>query len=224
MTVILVLVTFSIFILLDWVLNRRKSPQVAVALSHAAAARVTDQSFVEGFLVPENLSYHPGHSWAMNERRNLVRVGLDDFAAALAGHVERIELPKPGQWIRQGQKIWSLFRDGEKTEMVSPTEGEVIEINAEAAANPELLRKDPYGKGWLALIHVPDEESTTRNLVPKGLVRSWMREAVSRLYAQQPQLAVGPVAADGGLPTEDLLAGLPDANWRQVTGEFFLTA
>lgn len=223
MTVILVLVTFSIFILLDWVLNRRKSPQVAVAPAHAAAARIADQSFVEGFLVPEHLSYHPGHSWSLQERRNLVRVGMDDFASAIAGHVERIEVPKPGQWIRQGQKIWSLFRDGEKTDMVSPTEGEVIEINAEAVANPELLRKDPYGKGWLALIHVPDEESTTRNLVPKGLVRSWMREAVGRLYAQQPQLALGPMAADGGLP-EDLLAALPDANWRQVTGEFFLTA
>jgi glycine cleavage system H lipoate-binding protein len=220
MTVILVLVTFSIFILLDWVINRRKAPQVAVAPAYTA--RSLDQSYVEGFLVPEQLSYHPGHSWAMQERRNLVRIGMDDFAAALAGHVERIELPKPGQWIRQGQKAWSLYRDGEKTEMVSPTEGEVIEINPEVAANPELLRKDPYGKGWLAMVHVPDEESTTRNLVPKGLVRSWMREAVGRLYARQPQLA-GAVAADGGLPTEDLLAGLPDANWRQVTGEFFLT-
>jgi glycine cleavage system H protein len=221
MTVILVLVTFSIFITLDWVVNRRKAP-LAATVPARTAPRFLDQSYVEGFLVPEQLSYHPGHSWAMQERRNLVRIGIDDFAAALAGHVERVELPKPGQWLRQGQKAWSLFRDGEKTEMVSPTEGEVVEINPEVAANPELLRKDPYGKGWLALIHVPDEESTTRNLVPKGLVRSWMREAVGRLYSLQPQLA-GAVAADGGLPTEDLLASLPDANWRHVTGEFFLT-
>ena len=221
MTVILVLVMFSMFILLDWVINRRKAPQAVAA--RAQVALQLDQSYVEGFRVPEELSYHPGHSWAMRERRNLVRIGMDDFAAALAGRVERVELPKPGQWIRQGQKVWSLFRDGQKTEMVSPTEGEVVEINPEVAAHPELLRKDPYGKGWLALIHVPDEESTARNLVPKGLVRSWMRESVGRLYARQPQLA-GEVAADGGLPTEDLLAGLPDADWRQVTGEFFLTA
>lgn len=221
MTVILVLVTFSIFILLDWVINRRKVPQVAGARAQTVSP-LLEPAYVEGFLVPEQLSYHPGHTWVMQERRNLVRIGVDEFAAALAGHVERVELPKPGQWLRQGQKAWSLVRHGEKAEMVSPTEGEVIEINPEVTAHPELLRQDPYGKGWLAMIHVPDEESTARNLVPKGLVRSWMREAVGRLYARQPQLT-GAVAADGGLPAEDLLAHLAEANWRQVTREFFLT-
>jgi glycine cleavage system H protein len=222
MTVILVLATFLLFILLDWVINRRKAPQVATAPAHTVSP-LLEPSYVEGFLVPEQLSYHPGHSWALRERRSLIRVGMDEFATALAGHIDRIELPKPGQWIRQGQKAWSLFRDGQKTEMVSPAEGEIIEINPEVIANPELLRKDPYGKGWLALVHVPDEESTSRNLIPAGLVRSWMRDAVGRLYARQPQLA-GAVAADGGLPMEDLLGGIPDANWRQVTSEFFLTA
>ena len=133
MTVILVLVTFSIFIGLDWVINRRKAPQVAPVHAHSGSIAL-DQSYVEGFLVPEQLQYHPGHAWAMQERRNLIRVGMDDFAAALVGRVERIELPKPGQWIRQGQKTWSFFRDGEKTDMVSPTEGEVIEINQRSAA------------------------------------------------------------------------------------------
>ena len=222
MTVILVLATFLIFILLDWVVNRRKATQTATLPAQALPATL-EPAYVEGFLVPEQLSYHPGHSWAMRERRNLMRVGVDEFAAALAGHLDRIELPKPGQWIRQGQRAWSLFRDGEKAEMVSPTEGEIVEINSEVVADPGLLRRDPYGKGWLALIHVPDEESTNRNLVPAGLVRNWMREAVSRLYARQPQLA-GAVAADGGLPTGDLLEGVPDANWKRVTSEFFLTA
>jgi glycine cleavage system H protein len=106
--------------------------------------------------------------------------------------------------------------------MVSPAEGEIVEINPEAAAHPELLRKDPYGKGWLALIRVMDEETTARNMVPPRLVKSWMREAIGRLYALQPQLA-GAVAADGGLPCSDLLADLPDANWRRLTAEFFLT-
>jgi len=223
MTVLLVLATFLVFIVLDYALNRRK----AMATVPAQAANVVPApmggDFVDGFLVPDNVSYHAGHSWLLRERKNVVRVGADEFAAALAGKIERIELPKPGQWIRQGQRLVALFRDGQKTEMVSPTEGEVMEVNSEVLGNPTLLRQDPYGKGWLLSVHVPDEENTGRNLLPKMLVREWMSEAVSRLYARQPQIA-GSVAADGGRPAEDLLAALPDADWREVTGEFFLTA
>ena len=223
MTVILVLVTFLVFIVLDYLLNRRKAVATVAADATEPAPIPAAAGFVDGFHVPEHLSYHPGHSWLVRERKNVVRVGADEFAAALAGKVEHIELPKPGQWVRQGQKIVAFFRGGEKAEMVCPTEGEVLEVNAEALANPAIVRSDPYQKGWLLSIHVPDEESTSRNLVPKGLVSQWMRESVERLYAHQPALA-GAVAADGGRPSDDVLAGLPDKSWKEVTGEFFLTA
>jgi len=223
MTVLLVLTTFLVFIVLDYFLNRRKAIVTVGAEGPQLVPAQMGGDFVEGFHVPERLSYHPGHSWLVRERKNVVRVGIDEFAAALAGKVERIELPKPGQWIRQGQRILAFYRDGEKTEMVSPTEGEVLEVNSEVLANPTMLRHDPYEKGWVVSVHVPDEENTSRNLVPKGLVREWMREAVTRLYAHQPALA-GAVAADGGRPAEDLLASLPDKSWKEVTGEFFLTA
>ena len=222
MTVILVLATFSVFIVLDYFVNRGKVMNtVAVSAPYAVPAQLGGD-YVEGFHVPQTVSYHSGHSWLVQERKNVVRVGADEFAAALLGKIERIELPRPGQWIRQGQKALSFYRDGQKTEMVSPTEGEVMEINSEALKNPAILRQDPYGKGWLVAVHVPDEENTSRNLVPKGLVREWMREAVDRLYARQPALA-GAVAADGGRPAEDLLAGIPEVNWTEVTSEFFLS-
>jgi glycine cleavage system H protein len=223
MTVVLVLVTFLVFILLDWALNRKKAVQTAPAPSPATASPAMAPAYVEGFLVPEEMAYHPGHGWALRERRNLVRVGVDEFAAALIGRAEKIEIPKPGQWVRQGQKVWSFYREGEKTEMVSPTEGEVVEINADVLRDPSLLRTDPYGKGWLATLHVPDEENTARNMVPAHSVRSWMRESVERLYSLQPRLA-GAVAADGGRPADDLLAGMPNADWKKTTAEFFLTA
>ena len=223
MAAILVLATFAVFILVDWLLSRHKAPQVKPAVAKPEVAVATGlQSVVQGFLVPEDLRYHPGHTWVMQERRNQERIGLDEFAAALAGRVEKIDLPRKGHWIRQGQKIAALYRNGQKTELVSPTEGEVVEVNEEVLNNPALLRQDPYGKGWLASVHVPDEEGITRNLVPRNLVKGWMRDAVERLYALQPRLA-GAVAADGGRPAEDLLAGIPEVNWQEVTSEFFLT-
>jgi glycine cleavage system H protein len=222
MTVVLVLACFLVFIVVDYLLNRRRAIQTVSGEATHAAAAALGADYVDGFLVPRNVSYHSGHSWLVRERKNVVRVGADEFAAALAGRIDKIELPKAGQWIRQGQKAFAFVRDGQKTEMVSPTEGEVMEVNAEALSNPALLRQDPYGKGWLMSVHVPDEENTGRNLVPQRLVGEWMREAVERLYARQPSLA-GAVAADGGRPAEDLLAALPGTNWKDVTSEFFLT-
>jgi glycine cleavage system H protein len=224
MAAILVLATFAIFILIDWILSRGRVPhQARLAAAAPEPAGFSGHRMVEGFLVPEEVQYHPGHTWVQQERRNLERVGVDEFGAALAGAIEKIELPRKGQWIRQGQKAITVYRGGEKIELVSPTEGEVVKVNEDLVNNPALLRQDPYGRGWAVVVNVPDEESVSRNLVPPGLAPAWMRDAVNRLYALQPQLA-GAVAADGGRPAGDLLAGIAGVSWRQVAGELFLTA
>ena len=125
MTVLLLIASFLTFALIDYLLNRKKALAIAPEETFATAAPAHD--YVEGFLVPEDIRYHPGHTWVYQERQGLARVGADEFAAALSGKVDAIELPKPGQWIRQGQKIVTLARNGDKTEMVSPIEGEVAE-------------------------------------------------------------------------------------------------
>ena len=221
MAVILVLCTFLVFIVIDTILSRRKAAlPVAIRTEEEKAEPIG--SFVEGFLVPEQLRYHAGHSWLLRERKNVMRVGVDEFAAALLGRVEKLELPKPGHWVRQGQRALGFLRGDQKAEMVSPIEGEVVEVNAEVLNDPSLVRKDPYGKGWLMTVFAPDEESTVRNLLPANLVHGWMRDAVQRLYGMQPELA-GAVAADGGRPAEDLSAAFPTKHWSELTAEFFLT-
>ena len=151
MTVVLVLVTFLTFIVLDYFLNRKKALSPVAASERAAALVPVGGDYVSGFHTPEQVSYHPGHTWLVQERKGVVRMGADEFAAALAGRIEKIELPRPGQWVRQGQKVLSFYRNGEKTEMVSPTEGEVMAVNSEVVNNPALVRSDPYGKGWLLI-------------------------------------------------------------------------
>jgi glycine cleavage system H protein len=222
MTVILVLMIFAVFISIDYLRNRNKVPQIALEERPVAVAPMQLGAVVEGFHVSERLRFHTGHGWALRERSRLARVGVDEFGAALLGGVDRIELPKPGHWVRQGQKALSFYRNGEKAEMVSPVEGEVVEVNPDVLKDPSLLRKDPYGRGWLMAVHVPDEESVLRNLLPVHLVKEWVRESAERLFAKQPQLA-GRVMADGGRPIETLAAGLPSSSWKDLTEEFFLS-
>src|ERR1700693_1022022 len=115
MTVLLVLFTFVTFLLIDYFRTRKTvahpAPEFSAAKGDGAVPRL-QPALVGGFEVPENLRYHPGHTWALSESPNLVRVGLDDFASKLAGKVDSINLPQRGQWIRQGQKMCMVHRDG----------------------------------------------------------------------------------------------------------------
>ena len=175
MTVVLVLSTFLIFVFLDYLLNRQPVP-LAEAEAEPAKLPELEPDFVGGFLVPETVRFHPGHSWLARERRNLARVGVDELAAALAGRIDRVELPRPGQWIRQGQKTWAFHRNGDKAEMVSPAEGEVVEVNREVLADPSLVRKDPYGRGWMILIG-PRDPGERANLMTAAQYGAFVAES-----------------------------------------------
>lgn len=171
---------------------------------------------------PENLRYHPGHTWALSESPSLVRVGMDEFAAKLTGKIERITLPQRGQWIRQGQKLWTLHRDGTSVDMVSPIKGRVADFNKAAVRDPELARKDPYGEGWLVSVQSPDAKANFRNLLGGALARWWTEESASRLQRKMP-MALAALAQDGGVAIDNLAAQIPDKDWADLAKEFFLS-
>ncbi|MBI3645814.1 MAG: glycine cleavage system protein H [Acidobacteriales bacterium] len=221
MTVILVLLTFATFLLIDHFYSRKRvvTQPVLMAAKREAMPR---PGVVSGFQVPENLRYHPGHTWALNESPSLVRVGMDDFASKLIGKVERIMLPQRGQWIRQGQKIATIFRDGAAVDMVSPIEGSIADVNDSVARDPMLARKDPYGEGWLVTVQSPDAKTNFRNLLGGALARWWTEESASRLQRKMPQM-MGALAQDGCVAMENLTDQIPDKEWTAVAKEFFLS-
>lgn len=223
MTALLVVLTIAVFLTIDYFKSRKRVPLTQAAIpARAVAPEAPPTEIVSGFQLRPNLRYHPGHTWALRESPTLVRVGIDDFAARLIGKVEGIVLPKPGQWVRQGQKILAVLRDGSKAELVSPVEGEITQVNDQLAQKPEVLTTNPYGEGWLMNVVSPDSETNFRNLLGGSLARHWLAEAASRIHAKIPALA-GAVAQDGGLAMPDLSAQLPDQEWASLAREFFLT-
>jgi glycine cleavage system H lipoate-binding protein len=227
MTVLLVLLTFAAFLVIDHFHSRNRvvlqpALELAPTQREALMPAKLQPSLVGGFQVPDNLRYHPGHTWALSESPSLVRVGLDDFASKLTGRIEKITLPQRGQWIRQGQKIWTIHRDGHSVDMVSPIEGSISEINESALANPELARKDPYGEGWLVTVQSPDAKTNFRNLLGGAMARWWTEESAGRLQRLMPA-AMGALAQDGGVAVDNLLAQIPEQDWEKTVRQFFLT-
>jgi glycine cleavage system H lipoate-binding protein len=218
MAVILVLATFLVFIVIDFVLTRKKktAPVSKEQLKPGAVPMLSSAS-IEGVPVPDQMRYHPGHTWLFEERPQLARVGVDALAARVIGPVEKIEVPKTGRWVRQGQKAFTFVSGVEKVELVSPVEGEVVEINQAVLKDPALAAKDPYGNGWLVKVTVPERETVGRNLLPQSLVRTWMKDEVRRVRAAQPQLAQVAVMGGGTVNTT-----AHDNSWRQLTNDLFL--
>lgn len=222
MTVTLVVLTFAIFILIDY-FRRRKRVKVTDARMPMRGEPVTrtQSEYVCGFRLPAHIRYHPGHTWALRESPTLVRVGMDDLAGRFIGPAEGISFPKRGTWIRQGQKVFTVLRNGSKVDLVSPIEGEVTTVNETVAKDPSLPGIDPYGEGWLLTVVSPDAETNFRNLLGGNLARQWMTEAANRLRANVPALA-GAVAQGGGTVVSDSSIQPGDQTWSELARELFL--
>jgi glycine cleavage system H lipoate-binding protein len=223
MTIILMLTMFAIFLTIDYFMKRGKVTVEERETASVPAGVQALPTYVAGFDLPANRNYHQGHTWAQQESPTLVRVGLDDFGARLAGKVDSIILPKRGQWIRQGQKFATLMRDGQKVELVSPVEGEVTNVNDALLLDSSLTNTDPYGKGWFVSVVSPDLQTNFRNLLNGTLARKWMAEAASRLQTRMVPAYAGALAQDGGLAVHDLTVQMPTEKWGEITREFFLT-
>ena len=222
MIALLVILTFLAAVLIDHLLNRNPIPiQLAEAPQEAAPRPRLVPAVVAGFALPDNLRYHPGHTWAVSESKDLVRVGIDDFAAKIGGALTRIDVPERGQWIRQGQKIIAMHHDGRELDLVSPVEGTIVDVNRKALDNPALAKSDPYGDGWLLTVNSPDAPTNFRNLLGGTLARRWMDDAASRLRAfVMPTPAL--VAQDGGVVVDSVVDQLPDTDWESMKKELFL--
>jgi glycine cleavage system H protein len=223
MVVLMVFLTFALCIGIDYILNRRERAMVPATVKAVKRGPAVFEatSVVEGYQVPEGLRYHPGHTWAWVEDGDTVRVGMDDFARRLVGKVSKIELPRVGEMVRQGAAGFKIHRNGLQTELVSPIEGEVVEVNAEALANPGSIHDDPYGKGWLYAVRTPDVKRAINNLIPANMVSAWMGSA-ARALRFKVHNRVGLAYQDGGEPVEDVVAELGEERWNELTREFLL--
>ena len=96
------------------------------------------------------------HEWVDLEENNIVRVGITDHAQALLGDIVFVELPTLKKIVKKGQEICVLESVKAAADVYSPLSGEIIELNSELNATPDLINSDSYGKGWLFRIKITD--------------------------------------------------------------------
>jgi glycine cleavage system H protein len=223
MSILFVLLTFLLIITVTYF--RRPAGEVLQAQPEASN-RVRNSApvmtKVAGFEIPTGYSFHPGHTWVCDEGRQNARVGMDAFAAQLFGKIDRIETVELNRWVRQGQKLWTVTREGKSVDMLSPIEGVLVSLNHQVIKNPEMLNADPYKEGWVCVVKSPDMVTNLKNLIQGPLVAPWMQNTLSRIGALTQQFAPSR-AQDGGVPVNGLLMQMDPATQERIVKEFFLT-
>jgi len=106
-------------------------------------------------IVLPDLKYTKDHEWVKVEG-NLARIGITDHAQTELTEIVFVELPGAGKEVKAGDVLGNVESVKTVSEVFSPVTGAVSESNGKLADSPELLNKDPYGQGWVAVIEMSD--------------------------------------------------------------------
>jgi glycine cleavage system H protein len=104
---------------------------------------------------PENLKYTTDHEWIRVEGQ-FGWVGITDYAQSELGDVVYVELPAAGVKVEKGKSFGTIEAVKAVSDLFAPIAGEVVEINTEMKDHPEVVNKDPYGKGWMVKVMITD--------------------------------------------------------------------
>jgi glycine cleavage system H protein len=214
----LLVISGLLFFTFFWRFLRR--PAVAVYREFANFVPTISDWF---HLPQEGMYFHQGHSWAMPEGDNVVKVGIDDFAQKLVGKIDAIKFPQVGSQVAQGEKAWSLQVGSKSIDMLSPVDGKILDINENLLSSPEGIGKDPYGQSWLMKVQAPRISANLKNLLTGGLARKWMDGVRENLLAKM-NYNLGAVSQDGGVPVDGIARNIDREKWDEIVKEFFLVS
>jgi glycine cleavage system H protein len=103
--------------------------------------------------VPADLRYTPEHEWVSIDGTT-ASIGITEYAAQQLGDVVYISLPPAGTSVSAGEPCGEVESVKSVSDLYSPVDGEVIEVNGELEDDPSLVNAEPYTAGWLFRVRV----------------------------------------------------------------------
>ena len=101
------------------------------------------------------LRFSGAHVWVRVEGPDVV-LGLSDYLQDQMGEITKVDLPDLGDMLQANRRMGQVESEEASSPLEAPVSGEVVEINAEALENPDLINSDPFAAGWLLRVRVED--------------------------------------------------------------------
>ena len=106
--------------------------------------------------VPTNLKYTKDHEWLRVEG-DVAVIGITDFAQQELGDIVYVEIETVGETLEKEEVFGSVEAVKTVSDLFMPLSGEVLELNENLDANPELVNTDPFNDGWMVKVKISDQ-------------------------------------------------------------------
>ena len=116
--------------------------------------------------VPSNLKYTKDHEWIRIEGE-IGFVGVTDFAQGELGDIVFVEIETVGETLKREEVFGTVEAVKTVSDMFMPVSGEILEMNAAIEDTPDVINKDPYGKGWMVKIKITNPSEVNDLLTPE---------------------------------------------------------
>ena len=104
---------------------------------------------------PANRKYTKTHEWISIEG-DIATFGLTDHAQSELGDITYLELPDVGDALKAGDSFGVVESVKAASDVYSPIDGEVVEVNSTAVDGPDLINNSPYDDAWLVKVRMSD--------------------------------------------------------------------
>ena len=107
---------------------------------------------------PNDRKYTKEHEWIKVDGQTAGQAvtGITEYAQDQLGDIVYFDLPKPGDALKQLEKMGEVESVKAVSDLYSPVTGEVLEANENLLDHPELANEDPFDKGWLIKVSISD--------------------------------------------------------------------
>jgi glycine cleavage system H protein len=126
--------------------------------------------------IPAELRYTAEHEWVAIDGLT-VSVGITDYAQNALGDVVYVSVPAPGTRVSAGTPCGEVESTKSVSDIYSPVDGEVTEVNADIDDDPGLVNSDPYGAGWLLKVRLDDGGAEPSGLLTAAEYAELTKEA-----------------------------------------------
>src|SRR4030081_3441608 len=103
----------------------------------------------------QQIRFSGAHVWVRVDGPEAV-LGLSDYLQDQMGEITALELPDLGDILRARRRMGHAESEDASSPIEAPISGEVIEVNAEAIDNPDIVNGEPYAAGWLLRVRSED--------------------------------------------------------------------